>query len=248
MGVLTKGQLLAKISTDNLIVEVRLDGNNIPLVEGASYDLSVGTIIWKDSEKKDVHTLHYDPSIPAANQETTTLQPGQMLFVVTKEELNMPLDLSATVFSRNQLSRDGILALNTGHVDPGYSGPIIIRLINLRAIPYTLKLGTPIYTVVFQKLSQPIDPSLRHPPVSRADSIAKATKSVDEALSNALYDLALLNSFIKKDEFGPLFWKWVKSNTLKFFGLLIAVIVFAATVISAIPALIDLIKVFFNKK
>ena len=47
----------------------------------------------------------------------------------------------------------GILALNAGHIDPGYDGPIVIRLINIRSIPWVLTMGDPIFTVVFQTLN-----------------------------------------------------------------------------------------------
>ena len=64
----------------------------------------------------------------------------------------MPQNLCGTVYSRNSLALKGILALNAGHVDSGYIGPIAIRLINLRAIPWTLTLVEPIFTITFQKV------------------------------------------------------------------------------------------------
>jgi deoxycytidine triphosphate deaminase len=242
MGVLTKPELFRRINNEDLIKNHSISS----CLQGSSYDLCAGTIIWKDSDTKEVKTLHYDNSVPLDEQRHTTLQPGQMLLVVTKEEIGMPLDLSATVYSRNQLARDGILALNAGHVDPGYEGPIIIRLINLRAISYTLKLGNPIYTIVFQKLDAPIDISLKHSAVSRAESITKATRSVDESLANPLYDLALLSAFMKKDEFGKYFWDFIKSNIIKSIAFIIAALALIATLASGVQPLIDLVKGFFK--
>jgi deoxycytidine triphosphate deaminase len=242
MGVLTRPDILIRIINDQLIRSPNLDPTGGVVVEGSSYDLCAGTIIWKESDTQDIKTLHYDSGLPLDQQDHVTLHPGQMMLVVTKEELNMPLGLSATVYSRNQLARDGILALNAGHVDPGYEGSIIIRLINLRAISYTLKLGSPIYTIVFQTLDQPIDVSLKHPRVTRNDSILKATKSVDEALANPLYDLSLLGAFMKKDEFGNYFWSLIKSNLIRAFSFLFAIVAFAAGLISGIQALIEVVK------
>lgn len=252
MGVITKPEILRRITDNQLIKSPNVDVTGNIIIEGSSYDLCVGSIIWKDSETKDTKSLHYNSTLPLDQQEQTTLHPGQMLLVVTKEEINMPLDLSATVFSRNQLARDGILALNAGHVDPGYEGSIIIRLINLRAIPYTLRLGVPIYTIVFQKLDQSISPTLKHPAVSRNDSITKATNSVNEALANALYDLALLNAFIKKEELNDLIsaWlsNWFKSWALKVLSWLIAIIIFIVTVASGLQPLMDFIHKHFPTK
>ena len=91
----------------------------------------------------NVQTLHYSQRPWIVPQPTLTVQPGQMIFVVTHEDVLMPSDLCGTVYSRNSLALAGILALNAGHVDSGYEGPIVIRLINLRAIPWTLTLGDP---------------------------------------------------------------------------------------------------------
>ena len=72
----------------------------------------------------------------------------------------MPSCLCGTVYSRNSLALAGILALNAGHVDPGYKGPIAIRLINLRATPWTLTLGQAIFTITFQTVDpNPCDPA-----------------------------------------------------------------------------------------
>ena len=242
MGVLTRSQISNRILHDGLISNPRLLGTTVPKVEGASYDLCVGTIIWKDSKTNTVRRKDFDSAKDYSSQDIETLQPGQMMFVITREEIKMPLDLSATVYSRNKLSRDGILALNAGHIDPGFEGPIIIRLINLRAIPYTLKLGSAIYTIVFQKLDQPLDPSLAHTKISRDKTILNATNSADEALSNTLYDLALLTAFIKKDEFGPLFSNWLTGHIFRVLGWIIAGVVFIATVASGIQPLLDLLK------
>jgi deoxycytidine triphosphate deaminase len=228
-GILIKNQILDRILNDNLIIKYQIDHSCNPKVETASYDLSVGSIVWKDSKSNNVKVLHYNEQLDIDQQKYATLQPGQMMFVVTREEVNMPLNLSATVFSRNKLSRDGILALNAGHIDPGYRGPITIRLINLRATTYTIKLGIPIYTIVFQELSKEVDEKERHPPISREETIKKVTASVDEALSNALYDLALLNNFVKKDEFGRSYWKWIKGSISGIIVFLLSLLGLAVT-------------------
>jgi deoxycytidine triphosphate deaminase len=231
MGVITKEEILRRIKDENLIRNPNRDDSGNILIESSSYDLCVGTIVWKDGSTKDTKTIHLDPTIANGPQLHTTLHPGQMLLVVTKEDIKMPVDLSATVFSRNKIARDGILALNAGHVDPGYEGPIIIRLINLRAIPYTLYLGAPIYTIVFQKLDVPIRDYMKHPAVSREESIAKATNSVNEALSNALYDLALLNNFVKKDDFGKECKKWLQSTLLGWLSIVFVILGAVVTIV-----------------
>ena len=72
--------------------------------------------------------------------------------VITREDLALPLNVCGTVFSKNSIALRGIFAFNAGHVDPGYKGPIIIRLLNLRRTKVTITLGEPLYIIVFEKL------------------------------------------------------------------------------------------------
>ena len=102
----------------------------------------------------------------------------------------MPMDLCGTVYSRNNLALRGILALNAGHVDSGYEGPIAIRLINMRATPWTLALGEPIFTIAFQTLDVVPEEGTAVGRIETQDSmIARVRDTADSALSNALFDL-----------------------------------------------------------
>ena len=102
----------------------------------------------------------------------------------------MPNGLCGTVYSRNSLGLAGILALNTGHVDPGYQGPIAIRLINLRAIPWTLTLGDAVFTITFHTVDRdPCDAQCIGQYYSQEQMIARVIETANSALSNALYDL-----------------------------------------------------------
>ena len=190
MGVLNSEQIVSRINDGELIRNCRCTPEGYPDIEADSYDLAAGTAIWKQSsrarDEQMVKTLEYS----ADHQPTITVQPGQMIFVVTYEDVIMPFDLCGTVYSRNRLALQGILALNAGHVDPGYQGPITIRLINLRAIPWTLTLGEPIFTIIFQTIDEDLEnPSSHTRYVSQEDMIARVRDTADAALSNALYEL-----------------------------------------------------------
>ncbi len=194
MGVLTKRQIEDRVNDSQLLRHSRKDGNGQLDIEADSYDLAAGTAIWKEPgtnrDEQRVITLSHDPSLSRAEQPTISVQPGQMVFIVTLEDVVMPPDLCGTVYSRNNLALRGILALNAGHVDSGYEGPIAIRLINMRATPWTLALGEPIFTIAFQTLDE--EPE-RGTTVGRQESqdsmIARVRDTADSALSNALYDL-----------------------------------------------------------
>ena len=195
MGVLNRSAIKEYLDRGELILNARWKTKSREWdLENDSYDLSAGTAIWKgqcrDGYGGDVNILYYSPGCPAEKQSTVTVQPGQMIFVVTRENLKMPTNVCGTVYSRNSLALLGILALNAGHVDPGYEGPIVIRLINLRSTPWTLILGAPIFTVTFHTVdSRMWDPPAKRQCYSQSTMISRVLETADSALSNALYDL-----------------------------------------------------------
>lgn len=194
MGVLTRKQIKARLQNGEMLRRPRRGEDGHFDIEADSYDLAAGTAIWKQpGDKRDgaeVKTLKYSPECSEGAQPSVTIQPGQMIFVVTLEDILMPTDLCGTVYSRNKLALQGILALNAGHVDPGYEGPIAIRFINLRAIPWTLTLGEPIFTITFQTIdSDRDDLSSYKRRVSQKEMVLRVRDTADAALSNALYDL-----------------------------------------------------------
>ena len=196
MGVLNRQAIEEYLRDGQLILNPRSKKKKGPPhdIENASYDLSAGTAIWKtptrDRYGGNIETRSYSTE-PAGNvQPTVTVQPGQMIFVVTREDISMPPHLCGTVYSRNSLALNGILALNAGHVDPGYKGPIAIRLINLRATPWTLTLGAPVFTITFQTVDpNPCDPAYGGREETQESVILRVRGTADAALSNALYDL-----------------------------------------------------------
>ena len=192
MGILNKDEIKRRLAKGELLVKARKKDGDFD-IEPDSYDLSAGTAIWKSRNQNDEFSIErrsYDSSLPLTEQPSVTVQPGQMIFVITHEDIKMPVDVSGTVYSRNSIALDGILGLNAGHVDPGYSGPIVIRLINLRANPWTLILGKPIFTIVFETIDYKTgDTLVSLPGYSQEKMLEKVLGTADNALSNALVDL-----------------------------------------------------------
>ena len=129
MPILNRPKIQSLLKYGHLVRNPDLDADGTFKVEAASYDLRVGTLLWLESDTQEVRRRDFDAGTPSP--DSFTLQPGQMVFVVTLEDLVLPPTICGTVYSRNRLQKDNILALNAGHVDPGYDGPIMIRLVNL---------------------------------------------------------------------------------------------------------------------
>ncbi|MGH7353904.1 MAG: dCTP deaminase domain-containing protein [Candidatus Rokuibacteriota bacterium] len=128
-----------------------------PLIEGApvsgtpefeevlqpdSFDLRIGVVVAGGVEK-----VESDKSLPYL------LPPGEMAIIITAENVNIPATLASEVSARQSILNDGLLVLAAPHVDPGYSGPLAARVINLLDKPYRLSFGAPILTARFYQLA-----------------------------------------------------------------------------------------------
>lgn len=188
MPILNHKDLVDHIEAGELVIHALRDDNGVPVVEPASYDLRAGIVVWKNEDTSNIEQNDFDETKDSLQQPVVTLKAGQMVFVITHEELKLLDTVSATVYSRNKLQKENILALNAGHIDPGYEGPIMIRLINLSAISWPLRLGEAIFTVVFHTVKDGKALS-RHPPRTKKETLNAAMKTAAEAFSNPFHDL-----------------------------------------------------------
>lgn len=252
MSTLTKHQIVKYLKRGELLLNPCKKENGEFDVEPASYDLRAGTIIWKETNRNTNETYPksktYDPEISHLQQEKVTLQPGQVMFVITHEEVVMPNDLCGTVYAKNKFSREGILALTTGHVDPGVQCPIVIRLINLRSIPYTFQLGEPIYSIVFHKLEIESGQKLEtHHAISMELTYKRTIEAANNALGNALNDLSLTNDFVKKEDFGTHFFAMIKSNIYRLVAWTVGVFLTLAAVVGGWHTVVAWISGWFTE-
>ena len=185
MATLSKKAILSYIDKSELILNpLRVQGE--AQVQAASYDLRAGRAVWKESGSQHLQIKSFTDNME--DPPVLTLRPGQMMIVVALEELKLPKNICGTVYSRNRLQKDNILALNAGHVDPGFEGQIIIRLINLGSNIWTFRLGDPIFTLVFQYLDAPIEKDEKDIR-GASDTLAAARRTAEQAFSNPFHDL-----------------------------------------------------------
>jgi len=102
----------------------------------ASYDLRIGKIIIDGV----VHT------------SDVQIEPQQMFIIVSRETVSVPAGSVGYAMPKTGLCNKGILALNTGIIDPGYNGPLSTTAINFDKSPYLLGPGDAFLRVVFHTL------------------------------------------------------------------------------------------------
>lgn len=81
------------------------------------------------------------------------LEPGQRALIPTGLHIDLPAGTVGYVCSRSGLAAiHGITVLNApGVIDPGYTGEMLVNLINLGAEPYTVQCGDRIAQLIIHK-------------------------------------------------------------------------------------------------
>jgi deoxycytidine triphosphate deaminase len=142
--------MLTNTEIQSLIAKNNIKNWRSKGVQPASYDMAIGTIFRDGEIINDQHVKAKDPVI---------IQPGEVVSMLTFEELDLPDDIAATAYAMNAQSSEGLLVLNLGHVDPGYKGALSVVALNLRKVPLALQLGDDIFTIVFNRLGQSSSPT-----------------------------------------------------------------------------------------
>ncbi len=114
---------------------------DVQSVQACSYDLRVGTII-----KSGMLANEGNEQV---SQQGVEVLPGEIVTIISLEEITLPPHTAGIAFAMNKWSSQGLLVLNPGHIDPGFSGPLSIKALNLRKTSITLRLRDPIFTVLF---------------------------------------------------------------------------------------------------
>jgi len=111
-------------------------------LKNASYYLRIDAIIPAGEKAGE-----YDFDKPVRN---LTLEPRDVAWIVSKEEFSLTdYKITALVTLRSSFTKQGLLALDVGLVDPGYKGPIGTVVINFSNNKVSLAEGDKFFRVVF---------------------------------------------------------------------------------------------------
>lgn len=116
-------------------------------IQPSSLDLSIGRIFLPVEEDGTDERVTDEPSVSLGQGETAVVE--------TLEYLNLPRSVAAIGFPPANVSRDGLLMTNPGHVDPGFSGRLKFTVINLGKKPIELASAKPICTLLFFSIETP---------------------------------------------------------------------------------------------
>jgi dUTPase len=170
----------------------------------ASYDLRIGKILTLAGEEVEEYIM----------------PPQGMAEVISIEKVAMPDDVAGYALVRTTLCNQGILAINIGIIDPGYSGLISSTLINFSKSPFVLRSGDIFLRLTFQEYRP--QPQVRRRAVGDAEYLADKRDKVNKHFSERFLDIKKTAEEVAKPVTESLLEEWKKR-------LLIWVPVFAAT-------------------
>jgi deoxycytidine triphosphate deaminase len=150
MGFLSDKEIVGAISAHPPLVD-QVDAKKYTskddAIQACSLDLTVGDI--------------FDPGADADKPGGTnkplkklSLTQGATAVIRTRETLAMPNDVGGIAFPPSNVSIDGLLMTNPGHIDPGYDGKLHLTVINMGSKPYALRRGDRIVRVLLFRLNQ----------------------------------------------------------------------------------------------
>ena len=116
--------------------DIVIEGYDENNVNSVSYDVTLGCIITNDAEK-----------------ESYILQPGETIFVRTKEMIHMPDDLMGRIGEKNSKMRLGI-QVSGPHYFPGHKTYMFLRVSNISPNRIKIEKGDKIAQIFFEQLKE----------------------------------------------------------------------------------------------
>ncbi|MCI7060713.1 MAG: hypothetical protein MR965_00725 [Lachnospiraceae bacterium] len=104
--------------------------------------------------KSDFSTPVKLADLSVEERRTALIQPGEVVYVLTKEKVNLPSDMYMSLSANRGMSEYGVLTLGGFAVDPGYSGRLMFGLFNYSSTPFTLMPGAKLIGGVFYQLDE----------------------------------------------------------------------------------------------
>lgn len=218
IGILCKSDISKLIASSNLIADYEKS-----CLQSCSYDLRIGTIFRDGQVINETHSRA---------EEQIIIEPGEIVSVLTLERLKLPKDIAGTAFAINSQSREGLMVLNPGHVDPGFEGSLSVKAINLRKVSLPISREDKIFTVIFEKIANTTEGYKKN--ISKKNREKEYNKKDLEVSPKSLFEIIKISkddSFTTKHDVQKIVEDhWMSKLTL-FLSLVAAIAAISAVII-----------------
>ncbi|MFX1735398.1 hypothetical protein PXJ20_02110 [Paraburkholderia sp. A1RI_3L] len=141
-----------------------------------TYDATVGEILFKGQV------------LPG---QSHILEPRGVVWVISAEQFTLPLTVTGLATLKTTWTHEGVLALNVGVIDPGWTGPVATALVNFSKRPFIVRKGDPFFRILFHEHAQAATSA--HSPASR-DTYVKGICEKSLKFSDTFLDMTSLAS------------------------------------------------------
>lgn len=163
--------------------------------EGMKYDFRLSSRILKADFKQPVDV----GTIIAEDQKNLVIKPGEVVFVMTQESIELPNNIFCQLSAKRKLSHDGIIILGGFTIDPNYSGKLIFGLYNISSKEYPIRPGKKLVAGVFYKLNEEDTKNFTTKPESLYDFPDELVRMISEYKSVAMESLSEDLNTLKAD-------------------------------------------------
>ncbi len=140
-----------------------------------------GNLAKLDPATDDVREHRYQTKHYVNVGDCFYLHPHELVLAGTLEYFRLPTNVAATVTSRSQWGRAGLVIATATAVHPGFSGSITLELLNLGEVPLVLYPGTPVAQIVFFDCDggTPYQGEMAHKTGAHFPGLSRAAKTAD---------------------------------------------------------------------
>lgn len=122
----------------------------IDCAEGVKYDFRMGNYLLKAEFGIPIDMN----SLKSTERTKLFIEPGEVVFVLSDEDLDLPENITAMLSPKRKLSHNGIMVLGGFCIDPLYKGKLLVGLYNISSTKFPLMPGKKMIAAVFYELSE----------------------------------------------------------------------------------------------
>lgn len=141
--ILNEAKILSAIEGSTLIKNGKKEH-----LEGIKYDFTLGTKLLSSKYQSGIDTS----TLSATEKSQLFIEPGEVVFALTEEDIEFPENICATLIPKRKLSHEGILTLGGLSIEPLYSGKLLVGLYNFSSTRFPLMPGKKLIGACFYEL------------------------------------------------------------------------------------------------